>query len=91
MTIKAGDLVMVVRPSPCCGDTTYVGRVFVAGVVERAILGCKLCGSEDLVMCVENGAVWPDGVAVAIETECLIRIDPPADPVSVFDRVEEPA
>lgn len=29
-TIRKGDLVQVVRPMPCCGLPTYIGRIFTA-------------------------------------------------------------
>lgn len=85
MTIKAGDLVMVVRPKQCCGDAALVGQVFVVGQTFRTEGQCYQCGAR-----------WVDIYATRqpnewLPTYCLIRIDPPAEPVSVFDRVEEPA
>ena len=44
MTIKAGDLVMVVRPTPCCDNKDLIGTVFVAGnVVPRQLWSCCIC------------------------------------------------
>lgn len=33
--IKAGDLVMVVRANPCCGEMDSIGQVFTATAAER--------------------------------------------------------
>lgn len=74
--IKPGDLVMVVRPRPCCGDMSAIGRV--AKVVEmpsqqKAVccLQC-LCKFEDLISFrkLDDGNVC--------HASRLIKIDPPA-------------
>jgi hypothetical protein len=41
MDIKAGDLVMVVRPNVCCGSTKYLGHV--ATVVDVAMGEASVC------------------------------------------------
>lgn len=38
--IKAGDLVVVVRPTPCCDDTSAIGHTFHVLAVRRRHQGC---------------------------------------------------
>lgn len=78
--IKAGDLVMVVRPTPCCGTPTKTnGVVFVVVKVEtRGPFYCKTCGHRFSQI---KSAYRVDGRNVDVGR--LIRIDPPALPESV--------
>lgn len=81
--IKAGDLVMVVKPAPCCGNGTlgYVGTVsFCRPSLGGHGLKCFYCGSMYDAPIVA-GLVNHDVGVVAIWR--LIRIDPPARPESV--------
>ena len=77
--IKAGDLVMVVRPLPCCGHAKHIGRTFVVGHVARLMGKCPNCkewfSAVDCAMEVEEN--------VGMLVQCLIRIDPPALPESI--------
>lgn len=42
--IKPGDLVVVVKPTPCCRDASDVGRVFTVLDVRRTTLAyCYTC------------------------------------------------
>lgn len=44
-TILPGDLVMVVRPAPCCGNPHQVGNIFqVKRVERRKSATCIHCG-----------------------------------------------
>lgn len=44
MSIEAGDVVMVVRPSLCCGNAAHVGKVFRVLKMEHGVLGeCVYC------------------------------------------------
>lgn len=74
--IKAGDLVMVVRPQPCCGDASAIGEVFVVRDVAGADadVHCCECG-EDL-----NDSIALMGDEIGHVFSVLIRIDPPALP-----------
>lgn len=80
MDIKAGDLVMVVRPVPCCGDYSAVGQIYMVGLVRLGSFRCE-CGAEpdDLLAAfdVEN--------KLAFEITRLIRIDPLSEPDTVVD------
>ena len=75
MTFKKGDLVMVVKPMPCCGDTSDIGRV---ESVEEMAAGnkfeCRKClkDLDDYCVALFSG---DDGMP----TCTLIKIDPPAD------------
>lgn len=42
--IKPGDLVMVVKPTPCCNKSHDVGRVFTVGTIEHRLSACEACG-----------------------------------------------
>lgn len=75
MTFKKGDLVMVVRPMPCCGAADGLGTI-------RTVEGSE---SGDGWMCGKCGQAH-DGRRMAtflpddaIPTCMLIKIDPPAD------------
>lgn len=41
--MKVGDLVVVVKPSPCCGKTAAVGRVFVIANFYQGLVTCYSC------------------------------------------------
>ena len=43
MRIKTGDLVIVARPSPCCGNENSLGRAFVVGRVWLGTGCCHYC------------------------------------------------
>ena len=86
--IKAGDLVMVVRPMPCCGNLSWVGRIFKAGVVEQCSYGCSQCGRHSIELTTELSGFSPIGQPYAVEISRLIKIDPPAQPESTETRKE---
>jgi len=44
--IKAGDLVMVVKPQPCCGGLGSVGKVFRVTHVHENFSICDWCGQD---------------------------------------------
>lgn len=47
MSIQKGDMVVVVRPATCCGDTTGIGMVYeVLDVIQDAVGNCHACGRE---------------------------------------------
>lgn len=71
--IKRGDLVMVVKPSECCGQTGTIGAIYVAGdsYVQKVV--CRKCGFKD------NDSMRTDiGNDSAYLTSRLRKIDPPA-------------
>ena len=73
--IKPGDLVMVVKPTPCCGDERNCGRVFIAGDYVSGRWECAYCGvpiaSDPLVD-------FPLGEkSASMRLSRLKKIDPP--------------
>lgn len=67
--IKAGDLVVVVKPRLCCGDTSGLGRVFVVYDVHQGSY-CQSCRTR------YEGMVAGIGLFVSCELTRLKRIDP---------------
>lgn len=74
MGIKPGDLVMVVRATPCCGSSTGCGEVFVAGAAYSGDCKCRQCGLRSA-----PNAVWVEGRRQICDMSRLIKIDPLAD------------
>lgn len=81
MSIKAGDLVMVVRPSPCCGNSAEVGRIFMARRISSGPGYCKHCGDVRIV-----SYAAPRLTGGAIEFSRLKKIDPLAEGDSLSTR-----
>ena len=72
--IKKGDLVMVVKPTPCCGNTDRVGLTFTVREVGRAKRPyCFYCG----VLSDELAAAG--GIDAVYRLSRLKKIDPPAE------------
>lgn len=44
--IKVGDLVVVVKPTPCCGSTGAMGEFFRVGEIVVCEGSCNDCGVE---------------------------------------------
>ena len=80
--IKAGDLVMVVRGSPCCGSTHAIGTAFVVDSVAIALGTCRHCGANETSLSARTGKRSERGLVACLVSR-LIRIDPPALPESV--------
>lgn len=45
--IKAGDLVMVVKPTRCCESSHAIGKVFLVTSVGIETCNCLICGKEE--------------------------------------------
>lgn len=78
--IKKGDLVMVVKPTPCCGNAGSLGRVFRVGSLRAFTGWCLRCGlrgdpSVDVAL--------PHRSLEGAQLSRLIKIDPPALPEGV--------
>lgn len=73
MSIKAGDLVMIVRPSPCCIKPDAMGYIFTAGRVVHSDTTCLTCGHYNGPQSVVE--FEPDHF---VEESRLIKIDPNA-------------
>jgi hypothetical protein len=77
MSIKVGDLVMIVKPKACCGKGK-LGYVFTVHQIDNTWGRCVDCGYRD------DGvphAVTADGFGIDLER--LIKIDRPALPESL--------
>ena len=70
---KVGDLVMVTKPTICCGKTGSIGYIFLIGEVSRDIGDCSICGKSFFFECALDNK---DGLYT--HTSRLIKIDPPA-------------
>ena len=44
--IQPGDLVMVVKPTACCGASNSIGEIHRVAKVERAELWCNVCFAD---------------------------------------------
>jgi len=75
MNIKKGDLVMVVRPAPCCGSSGGLGRAFIVDVLDRTDTHTNCCGETDREMCAWGVGDDDEGFYL----KQLIKIDPPAE------------
>lgn len=76
MTFKKGDLVMVVRPMPCCGVSgSSMGKVF-RFVKEYEMTGITACCKREQTAMISEA----EGRRLfLLHTSRLIKIDPPAD------------
>lgn len=73
--IRKGDLVMVVRPAPCCGIAKKIGYTYRAHAVsEPMLIMCINCRRIVTTRLVEDGQPDEGGYRI----ECVIKIDPPA-------------
>ena len=82
-TIRAGDLVMIVRPNLCCGNADGVWEIYTVEDVGRYLLRCDSCKSISL----EIAAVY-HGSNYGTQLSRLKKIHPPAIDDSV-ERTEE--
>ena len=60
-TIRPGDLVMVVRPTICCGNTKTLGKIFIAKKISHVFAFCPYCkfefGESKIAYCETDGGV----------------------------------
>ena len=86
--IKAGDLVMVVRPTPCCNDTQFIAHIFTAQSVRDARAYCGMCGKRHpgVTAIIDSGEMF-------FIRSTVRKIDPPAEGDSLPTRkdIEVPA
>ena len=45
-SITTGDLVMIIRPSPCCGSMDDVGKIFKVSCMTDGNGSCAYCGAS---------------------------------------------
>ncbi|MAL01186.1 MAG: hypothetical protein CL536_03415 [Alcaligenaceae bacterium] len=72
--IKPGDLVMVVKPTPCCGNRVSVGRLFPVEIIGFGNGRCILCGAGFPDTCFAAGQ---DRIGYHLNR--LKKLNPPAD------------
>jgi len=74
--IQKGDLVMVVKPSFCCGTEDFISRIFTVAYVVMGAKGmCRHCGDisfNDTAATGEITSVGPEGCDI----RRLKRLDP---------------
>lgn len=86
--IQVGDLVAIVRPTPCCNNFTAIGAHFrVSAISDWTPKGCRFCGNK-------RNALGADGYKdLRIDISRLKRIPPPEE-LGIVDEKEnlkEPA
>lgn len=75
--IRAGDLVAVVTPTPCCGNIAGVGWVMIVSAIRQsASFGCTHCGADKSDGRLIAGGVGPKGYGY-VEVSRLRKISPP--------------
>ncbi len=72
--IQKGDLVMVIRALPCCGQMYRAGFTYIVQSVFRSTRHRCICGafSDVTVASCDDGLPWPRGFPISI----LKRLDP---------------
>ena len=73
--IKAGDLVMIVKPDFCCGaGLDEIGKIFTATYVGKHMGQCSECGycCEEVLVCDDEN--YDEGFSAYR----LIKINPPS-------------
>lgn len=68
--IAVGDVVWIAKPTPCCGNTGAIGRVFHVSEIKTASWPCNYCGK-----CRESRAAKVDS-RYFVDTLRLKRIPP---------------
>lgn len=86
--ISAKDLVVVIKPSICCGNTNDLGYHFIVNSISQGNTCCSTCGhrhNENLFTAWDT--VNAKGEKTGYKLECLKRI-PPLSELEVIE-VEE--
>lgn len=80
--IKTGDLVVVVKPTVCCGNDSAVGKIFQVGKIESMVGQCVHCGS----VAQDFGAEVADEPTRLFRASRLKKIDPlPQDETTKYE------
>lgn len=80
--IKAGDVVVIVKPTPCCGDTGKIGVVFTVDWLAYAAGICNACGAGLI------GAFVLEDEAGGAPRALVRKIEPLADPETIETDLE---
>ena len=69
--IKVGDMVIIVKSTPCCKSYQNIGKIYKVLNIRRALLTCEICNKEYI----ENSAVlFKNNCGLAINR--VIKIEP---------------
>lgn len=77
--IKVGDLVIVVKPTPCCGNYRSVGRIYKVARIVSGNRRCNFCAA----ISTHAFALQPNRYGIHLYR--LKKLDPPA--TGEYDRV----
>ena len=88
-TIRAGDLVAVVEPTPCCGANIGTGVVYYVASVTHLRLRCSACGAVYPAHAALSGRTASDGKPSARAISRLQKIHGPETPLNVPEYVPQ--
>jgi hypothetical protein len=81
--ISVGDLAIIVRASPCCGNTASLGRTFRISDANRMQRRCTFCGTSR-----DADGLQVDGQPYWVDRDRVKRIPPPEELGIVNERGE---
>ena len=84
--IKVGDLVMVTRPMPCCGNSDNVGDIYTAKAIFLVSALCRRCGKTTIGKFVSTPETLNN--YYGYPEQCLTKIDPPSLPETIEEEKE---
>ncbi len=88
--IKDGDLVQVIRPTPCCGSTVGMGSVYTAIWVGGIEMQCLCCGDVFAATLVASEATQHPELGFQLHGHLLGRVKRiPPFPELVDERHDE--
>jgi len=85
--IQKGDLVMVVKAKPCCGDTRRLGQVFEVQAIVQDWVKCYRCGKRYKGIVAVRNKTTRQGYI----TTRLLKINPPAQSLTEKELLHVPA
>jgi len=89
-TIKAGDLVILNKPTPCCKHPSMeAGTVFIVDGIGTGAAECNFCKTYYREMTYVWRPTW--GAAEVVPVSMLTVIEPPGELGLVEEKQEQPA
>ena len=88
--IKAGDLVMVIRPTLCCDEPGTVGKIYKVSGVGHGHHRCMRCGHITVYADYADTGEVVGSKQIAHQLKRLKKIDPPATGDEVSTRTARP-
>lgn len=82
--IEVGDLVVIIKPTSCCGYSGGIGKIYIVGNMRSFRGRCLLCGA------IGNGeplACWGSG-SRGVPTRRLKKLPPLTEPETITERDE---